>query len=322
MITIYERRAGQSRYPMIRSGSDARGLPIPWAALSGFAGDLWDGDTLYAVSDAFLATGFIYTVDVSQQPVQIVDRLAVIGASSSLDLEGIAVGPDGYFWVASEGNASRPNLILKVDPGTGLVVGEIELPAFLAANTRTNGFEGIAVTGAPGAEQVYVAIQRAWPATGDTDELHTRIGRYDVATAAWGFVYYPFEAEGNGDWIGLSELTLLPDGSFAVIERDKGWGPTTGFVAELKALFRVDLAGAAFRAYDDAAGLVTVDKQLIENLAPQLERSSIFTAEKLEGLAVSASGNAYVVTDNDGLDDAPGETVFLHLGPIEHLLGD
>ncbi|MGE0624125.1 MAG: esterase-like activity of phytase family protein [Pseudomonadales bacterium] len=320
MINLYALGHSVSRYPMIRSAADANGLPIPWVALSGLAGDPWDRHTLYAVSDSFLAEGFIYTVDVSRRPAQIVDRLMVTGASSSLDLEGIAVGPDGYFWVASEGNASRPNLILKVDPATGQVVSEIELPVYLSANARTNGFEGIAVTGEPGAEQVYVAIQRAWPATGDTDGLHTKIGRFDVATADWGFVYYPFEPEGEGDWIGLSELTLLPDGTFAVIERDKGWGPSTGFVAELKALYRVDLAGAEFRAYDDAAGLVTVDKRLIRNLTPLLERRSIFTAEKLEGLAVSAAGRVYAVTDNDGADDAPGETVFLHLGRVERLL--
>ena len=45
-------------------------------------------------------------------------------------------------------------------------------------------------------------------------------------------------------------------------------------------------------------------------------------AEKLEGFAVSASGRVYAVTDNDGVDDAPGETVFLRLGGLERLLGD
>lgn len=322
MINLYELRASLSTYPTIESAADENGLPIGWVALSGLAGDPWDRDTLYAVSDSFLAEGFVYTVDVSGKPARIVDRLQVSGASSSLDLEGIAVGPDGYYWLASEGNASRPNLVLKVDPATGAVVSEIALPAVLAANARTNGFEGIAVTGAAGEELVYVAIQRAWPATGDTDGLHTRIGRYDVAAGAWTFVYYPLEPVGNGDWIGLSELTVLPDGTFAVIERDKGWGPSTGFVAELKALFAVDLAAADFRALDDPAGLVTVAKRLLRNLEPLIARRSIFTTEKLEGLAVSAAGRVYAVTDNDGVDDSPGETVLLRLGRVERLTGD
>ena len=83
--------------------------------------------------------------------------------------------------------------------------------------------------------------------------MNTKIGRYDVATGNWGFVHYPLEPEGGGDWIGLSELTALPNGAFAVIERDKGWGSTTGFNAELNAVFGIKLADAEFRAFDGAA---------------------------------------------------------------------
>ena len=192
------------------------------------------------------------------------------------------------------------------------------MPATLTVDRRGNGFEGIAVTGDAGSEIVYVAIQRAWPNAlgGDVDEVNTKIGRYDTATGEWGFVHYPLEPEGNGDWIGLSELTLLPSGKFAVIERDKGWGPTTGFNAELKSIFEVDLASATFRAFDDPAGLETITKSELLDVLPLLSRSSIWTAEKLEGLAVTSDGLAYAVTDNDGVDDAPGETVFLRLGRV------
>jgi hypothetical protein len=315
MINLYRNEAGPVSYPMIAS-ENTGGDTIPWVALSGLAGDPENASILYAVSDSFLAEGFIYTIDVSGYPAKIIDRLSVTGASAALDLEGIAVGPDGCFWLGSEGNSgSRPNLVLKVDPANGIVFDEIALPAGLVDERRSNGIEGIAVTGEAGAEIVYVAIQRAWPDEGDTDEVNTKIGRYEVATGQWSFVHYPLEQKGAGDWIGLSELTLLPDGTFAVIERDKGWGPSTGFIAELKAIFGVDLAGADFRAYDDPAGLVTVNKTLLRDVLPELEAASIWTAEKLEGLAVSASGQVYVVTDNDGVDGATGETVFLNLGP-------
>ncbi|BBO82174.1 alkaline phosphatase [Desulfosarcina ovata subsp. sediminis] len=315
MINIYRLGQAPAAYPMIASDDDDNGTPIPWVALSGLAGDPENADILYAVSDSFLAEGFIYTIDVSSQPAKIVDRLQVAGASESLDLEGIAVGPDGNFWLGSEGNAgSRKNLILKVDAETGAVLKEIQLPTNLEANARKNGIEGIAVTGDAESEVVYVAIQRAWPNAGDTDGVNTKIGRYDVATEAWGFVHYPLEAEGNGGWIGLSELTLLPDGMFAVIERDKGWGPTTGLNAELKAIYGVDLAAAEFRAFDDTEGLVMIDKTLLRDLLPEMAAASIWTAEKLEGLAVAADGQVYSVTDNDGLDDAPGETLFLRHG--------
>lgn len=323
MINIYRAEAGPALYPMIMSGDDGSGmnLPITWVALSGLVGDPTDSDTLYAVSDSFLKEGFIYTIDVSDYPARITDRLQVTGASENLDLEGIAVGPDGDFWLGSEGNsASRENLVLKVDSDTGAVLQEIFLPADMVDMRRANGIEGIAVTGAPGYEIVYIAIQRAWPNEGDTDEVNTKIGRYKVETGEWTFVHYPLEPVGGGDWIGLSELTLLPNGSFAVIERDKGWGPTTGFNAELKAIYGVDLAGADFRAFDDVSGLVTIDKTLLRDMLPDLAAVSIWTAEKLEGFAVAADGQAYAVTDNDGVDDATGETLFLSLGDWEEAL--
>lgn len=323
MINIYRAETGPALYPMIVSADDDVGNPIPWVALSGLAGDPVDPAILYAVSDSFLAEGFIYTLDVAAHPATVIDRLQVSGASASLDLEGIAVGPDGNFWVGSEGNAgTRPNLILEIDPDTGAVLSEIPLPAGLVDQMRNNGIEGIAVTGEADAEVVYVAIQRAWPDEGDSDGVNTKIGRYEVASGEWAFVHYPLEPEGDGDWIGLSDLTLLPDGTFAVIERDKGWGPTTGFNAELKAVFGVDLEGAEFRPFDDVDGLVTIDKSLLRDLLPEIEAASIWTAEKLEGLAVAADGRAYAVTDNDGVDGATGETVFLRLGDWLDAFGD
>ena len=70
MVNIYKRtrRAQAPSYPMIASANDANGLPIPWVALSGMAGDPVDPDTAYAVSDSFLAEGFVYTIDVSRTP--------------------------------------------------------------------------------------------------------------------------------------------------------------------------------------------------------------------------------------------------------------
>ncbi len=318
MINIYRTSRAPAAYPMIESAF-VGGAPIPWVALSGMVGDNSDAKTVYAVSDSFLAEGFIYKVNVASKPATIVDRIQVKGASQGLDLEGIAMGPDGNFWLASEGNTSNlSNLVLKVS-ADGTVLTEIALPAEMVDQRRSNGFEGIAVTGSAGAEVVYVAIQRAWPKEGDTDQVNTKIGRYDVATGSWSFVHYPLQPQGNGDWVGLSELTLLPNGMFAVVERDKGWGPSTGPVAELKAIYGVDLASAEFRPY--GAELVTVNKTLLRDVLPDLQKASIWTAEKLEGMAVTRDGKFYVVTDNDGVDGATGETLFLDLGYWKRAFG-
>ncbi|BFM06367.1 esterase-like activity of phytase family protein [Halioxenophilus aromaticivorans] len=317
MINVFSLKDSKPLYPSIES-KFVDGTPIPWVALSGMAADPADETKLYAVSDSFLAEGFIYTIDNTQRPALITERLQVTGASADLDLEGIAKAEDGNFWLGSEGNSdSRPNLVLQVSP-QGEVLQEIQLPAELVDQRRSNGIEGIAVTGAAGAEVVYVAIQRAWPDEGDVDGVNTKIGRYDVATGTWGFVHYPLEAEGMGGWVGLSELTLLPNGKFAVIERDKGWGPSTGPVAELKALYTVDLANADFRPYGET--LAMVEKSFLYDALPILEKRSIWTAEKLEGFAVTPKGRVFAVTDNDGVDDATGETVFLRLGVWKQLV--
>lgn len=322
MVNIFLADSEESKYPMIASSADEEGNPIPWVALSGLTGDPIRKDTLYAVSDSFLAEGFVYRIDSSQTPAVIDARIQVIGASAGLDLEGIAVDEDGYFWLGSEGNdGSRPNLVLKVDPSTGLVIEEIELPNGLVDQRRSNGIEGIAVRREElevGGEEfdvdvVYVAIQRAWPNEGDIDGVNTKIGRYDIVRG-WSFVHYPLQPVGNGGWIGLSELTLLPNGKFAVIERDKGWGFSTPPNAELKAVFTVDLSKAEFRPYDDSAGLVTIEKKPLADLLPTLEATSIWTAEKVEGLGVTRDGSIYAITDNDGVDDAPGETIFFKVG--------
>ena len=317
MINVFKLTDKPAIYPGIAS-ANVDGAPIPWVALSGLTADRRDDRKLYAVSDSFLAQGFIYTIDNTKRPALITERTPVTGASADLDLEGIAQAEDGHFWLGSEGNAgSRPNLILKVSP-SGTVMQEITLPADMVDERRKNGIEGIAVTGASGEEVVYVAIQRAWPDEGDIDEVNTKIGRYDVAAGTWGFVHYPLEAEGMGGWVGLSELTLLPNGKFAVIERDKGWGPSTGSVAELKALYSVDLANADFRPYGETLQLI--EKSFLYDALPTLEKRSIWTAEKLEGFAITPSGRAFAVTDNDGVDDATGETVFLRLGVWKQLV--
>ncbi|WP_200285793.1 esterase-like activity of phytase family protein [Rhabdochromatium marinum] len=314
MINIFAHQNAPAGYPGLVSANDANGLPIPWVALSDLVADPVDPHRLYSVSDSFLAKGFVYSLDVSQQPAVITSRLEV-NTTDALDLEGIAVGADGTFWLGSEGQTpgGRDNLVLQVDPNTGNVLRTIPLPADLVDQRRGNGIEGIAVTGAPGNEQVYVAIQRAWPDEGDLDQVQTKIGRYEVASGQWGFVHYPQEPEGNGGWIGLSGITAFGQDLY-VIERDKGWGDSSPPNAELKAIFRLEMGTAQFKPYGQS--LDTIGKTLVANLTDQIAANSVWTAEKLEGFAIAVDGQAYAVTDNDGVDDAPGETVFLRLGEL------
>ncbi|MDH4146496.1 MAG: esterase-like activity of phytase family protein [Acidimicrobiia bacterium] len=52
-----------------------------------------------------------------------------------------------------------------------------------------------------------------------------------------------------------------------------------------------------------------IAKQLVVDVLDELDAASISVPDKLEGLAVDGRGHAYLVTDNDGLDENYGETL-------------
>jgi hypothetical protein len=207
--------------------------------------------------------------------------------------------------VASEGSGTvgdidRPvtslNFVFKTD-ANGLIESVIQLPPELNAVQLRFGFEGIAEYNS----SAYVAFQRVWP--GDEN---VRIGIYDTVGAAWSFLFYPLDAveSQNGGWVGLSDLTSLGDGRFLVIERDNQGGPD----AAIKRLYTFDVTGLAADA--------VVTKTLVRDLMPDLAEPGGLTYEKIEGSAVTAGGDVYIVNDNDGIDDNSGETQLINLGQI------
>jgi YVTN family beta-propeller protein len=351
LITIYKgSRKNDIAYPQIESvletdNASPNGTPLPWVAMSGLAGKPDDEDTIYGVSDSFLATGFIYAIDVSDKPALITHRIpltdpndlggALGGEDFFPDLEGIAVAPEGGFWLASEGRKAkdggvvRDNALIRTDEN-GVVLDYITLPDDLVvpndadAGATNSGFEGIAVTddGDGNTEYVYAVVQREWKegtngVLADPDNL-VKIVRWDVKVGEWAFIHYE-KAEPDSPWVGLSEITLLPDGTFAIIERDNKLGTDAVF----KQVWQVDLANAPFT--DDLTTALPVltkagDQTLLADVLDVLDENSLWVPDKLEGLAVSGpDGYVYIVTDNDGLDDAIGQTVFVGLGPVGYL---
>ena len=268
-------------YPQIVSGDDANGLPIPWVANSGMVADPVDPDVLYAVSDSILAEARIYRIDASSEPAVITDVTVVTDPNGDvrrdLDLEGIAFASEGGFWLASEGrnrDPGRPNALVRVD-AAGVVQEEAELPAELLADGWTNsGFEGVAVDGG----YVYAVVQREWASDA---ENQVKIARYDTAAGTWTFVAYEKAApeSPNGGWVGLSEITLLADGTFAIIERDNQLGTD----ARIKKVYGVDLAGADFQPYSTGVALTVVDKTLLADLLGVLEAKQRVDPRQVRG---------------------------------------
>jgi hypothetical protein len=58
-------------------------------------------------------------------------------------------------------------------------------------------------------------------------------------------------------------------------------------------------------------------KELVRDLMPDLAVLNGYMAEKVEGFAIDAAGTGWVVTDNDGVTDSSGETLFWSVGAIQ-----
>lgn len=334
LITLYKRLPGAPSYPTVESADRPDGTPIPWGALSGLAVDPNNTDRGFSVPDSFYAQSRIYTLNLGAAPARIdgeivlrdtVGSVAAVAAETvnadgtvNLDLEGIAVRAAGGFWLVSEGAGSVddgerpvtvPNLLLQV-AADGAIVAAHTLPASTQARQRRFGLEGVAEDESG---KVYVAFQREWV---DDPDDHVRIGRLDPGSGEWAFYYYPIErpTSANGGWVGLSDLTYLGNGRFAVIERDN----QAGADAAIKHLATFSVSGLTPLA-DPGSGtpaFPVLSKQVVRDLIADLAATGGAVLEKIEGLAATADGSALVVNDNDGVDGSNGETQLLRLPDV------
>ncbi|CUH69780.1 hypothetical protein TL5118_03750 [Thalassovita autumnalis] len=305
-VMIYEYQDAPAQYPMLTSeGTDEL---IGWGAISGMVADS-DG-MIYAVNDSFY--GFqpsIFKIDPSQTPARIVDVIRVHRANGQpaqkLDLEGITLDGKGGFWLASEGRTDRaiPHAIYHVD-SKGLIKShkqEFGLPAELMAVEKRFGFEGITKVG----DTLWMAVQREWK---DDPKDHVKLVAYNTKTKEWGAVHYPKAAPAKG-WVGLSEI--VAHGNYVyVIERDNQIGAN----AVTKKIYRIPAADMVPAPLGGA--LPVVSKEEVRDLLPDLKQLNGYVQDKVEGLAILPTGEAIVSTDNDGVDDHSGETLFFSIGQI------
>jgi len=326
-VSIYGRgeafadRAGTPEFPSVVSALQD-GKPIGWGALGALTADLSDPTHLWSATDAAYDETHLLSLDVSTTPA-VIDRAVLVtkdGAPVAIDAEGITSRPQGGFWLGNEGATGAANSLVRVD-ADGAVQQEVPVPADVAAGLTKWGIEGVAVQNDDAGEHVWVALQRGLTTDAGGLQGAARIGRYDVSDGSWAWFLYPLEAPSptsetvlaGQDWMGLSEITVVDDHTLAVIERDKLNGPD----AKVKRIYTVQIP-----ATDPAAGTVpTLTKTLAHDVLPDLQATRGWTQEKLEGLTIGGDGDVYVVTDNDALADATGETVLLDLGSKASVFG-
>jgi len=345
-LNIYQYNTVSANYPTVESINRLDGTPIPWSAMSGLSADPMNNGILYAVEDSFYQQNRIFTLDVSKSPAKLISETKITDSNDifssiatasladssvaeddatridlfdeadlsliinsdktiNIDPEGIAKATDGGFWIASEGSgtvgdANRSvnslNFIFKTD-ASGVIENVISLPDSLNNAQLRFGFEGVAEYN----NNVYVAFQRVW--SGDNN---VRIGIYNTTAESWSFLFYPLDdvESQNGGWVGLSDLTSLGGGEFLVIERDNQGGPD----AAIKRLYKFDVSSLT-----DGS---VVTKTLVRDLMDDLKKTGGLVPEKVEGSAIMANGDVYIINDNDGVDDNSGETQLINLGKI------
>lgn len=305
-VMVFRLSQDEAQYPQLVSGNDSTNTPIGWGALSGLTADPQAQGILYAVNDSYYkGQPRIFRIDANQHPAKItaVTDITRDGKpAQKLDLEGVAADGQGGFWLASEGNAKKdvPHAVHHMN-ADGEITQTIALPDVLLQQQTRFGAEGIVLLN----DTLWVAIQRPW---GDDPAHHTKLLAYNLNSETWKAVHYPLERASEG-WVGLSELEVHDDHLY-VIERDNRIGEQ----AALKSLYKVALSDLQPRPLDQT--LPVVSKTLVRDLIPDLRSLNGYVTDKVEGFAVDTTGNGYLVTDNDGVDDSSGETVWLNLGPL------
>ena len=310
-VMIFERAEGPAAYPMITAKLTDEGTPLGWGALSALAaGD--EAGKLFAASDSvYSGQPSIFTVDATQTPALISGKLVVTrngDPAQKIDIEGLVTDGEGGFWLANEGDSAKlvPHALIHVDE-KGAITQEIGFPVELLAGQTRFGLEGITTVGEGDELTLVMAVQREW---GDDPKGQTKLLAYKPKAKEWSAVRYPLEAAETG-WMGLSEITAY-DGKLYVIERDN----LIGADAKVKRIYAVSLD--AFKPAALGGDLPVVEKTLVRDLMADLKGATNgYVVDKVEGFTIDKNGDAFVVTDNDGVDDSSGETLFIRLGNVK-----
>jgi hypothetical protein len=242
-----------------------------------------------------------------------------------IDPEGLAIAPDGSFWVSDEYGPhiihfdATGRTLERMNPfGTG--TGGRRIPAVLAKRRPNRGMEGLALTidGKTLVGAMQSPLDNPTTAIGRASNAH-RLLTVDVATGATKQYVYVSDAVGNL----ISEITAISSTEFLVIERDGLFAGGTP-PAVSKRVYKISLSGATdvsdvgdgtggklfngkvlealTPAERSAAGITPVTKTLVLDL---LTLPGGYLHDKLEGVTLVGSDMLVVSNDDDfGVIDA------------------
>ena len=244
-------------------------------------------------------------------------------SADGLDSEGMALAPDGTFWVSDEYGPhivhfdATGRTIERINPfGSG--TGGRKIPLVFATRRANRGMEGLTIT--PDGKTLVGIIQFALynpSAVAISGSLVTRILTFDIATGATKQFVYLIE---RANLQANSEITAITNTTFLVLERDGEYGTDANKSVLFKRVYKIDLTGATdisdpangvngklyggktVEELKTAAMLLTngitpVSKTLALDLA--LETSPIYPHDKAEGLTLISPTLLAVSNDDD-----------------------
>lgn len=240
-----------------------------------------------------------------------------------IDSEGLALAPDGTFWVSDEYGPhivhfdANGKTIERINPfGTGK--GGRKLPLVFTRRRANRGMEGLTIT--PDGKTLVGIMQ--FPlynpsAAAISGSLAIRILTYDIATGTSKQYVYLME---KSTLQAVSEITAITNTTFLVLERDGEFATMTNKATVIKKIYKIDLAGATdiSDATDGAGGklfggktveelktadalqtigIVTVSKTAVSDLVNDI--ATTYPHDKAEGIVVINSTMIAVSNDDD-----------------------
>lgn len=220
--------------------------------------------------------------------------------SRGLDPEGLAVAPDGTFWVSDEYGPSilhfdREGLLIEeLTPGAGL-------PDHYTLRRPNRGMEGLTIS-ADGT-RLYGIMQSPLyhpDATTKDSAVNNRIVEIDLSDRSLREYLYRMDDPGNV----VSEICSIGGPALLVLERD-GEFPRSG--NGFKKVFRIELSSSAeisseaiepLSLHDELSGrgIAPVEKRLYADILKEIPG---YRHDKPEGIAMLGDSVLCVVNDDD-----------------------
>jgi hypothetical protein len=243
--------------------------------------------------------------------------------ADGLDSEGLALAPDGSFWVSDEYGPhivhfdATGRTIERINPfGSGK--GGRKIPLVFARRRPNRGMEGLTIT--PDGKTLVGMMQ--FPlfnpsSAAITGSLAIRILTFDIASGDTKQYIYLME---RANLQASSEIVAITNTTFLVLERDGEYATEATKTTVFKKIFKIDLAGATdvsdpsnsvggklfggktVEELKDAAtlasnGIIPVRKTLAVDLMTDI--SSLYPHDKAEGIVIINPSLIAVCNDDD-----------------------